>query len=221
MVLVSMALKAPTFPVPVAAESPTEVLLLVQANVLPMELVKTSATVLVPAQTDWLVGVTVMIGVGVTENAKVVGVPRQPFAVGVTTIVLTIGNSVAFAPVVNGPYMPVAEVVPDAKPVVVLLLVYVNVAVAEAALVKVSITEVAGQLLWKPVLEVMDATVGVGFTVMVKEDDEEPAQLPAVGVTVIVAMLGVLALVFRPVKEAILPDPEAPKPIEVLLFVQL
>ena len=47
-----------------------------------------------------------------------------------------------------------------------------------------------------------------------------PVQPPTDGVTVIVAVIG-LAVAFVAVKEGILPVPEAPNPIAVLLFVQL
>ena len=61
--------------------------------------------------------------------------------------------------------------------------------------------------------------IGVGMTVMVK-DSGAPGQPLAVGVTVIVALIGaVVELVAE--KAAIFPLPLAGKPIAVLLFVQL
>ena len=62
-------------------------------------------------------------------------------------------------------------------------------------------------------------TVGVGFTVMVNVIGV-PGQLPATGVTVTVEVTGAVP-VFVAVKEAILPDPEVPRPMDALLFVQL
>lgn len=63
----------------------------------------------------------------------------------------------------------------------------------------------------------------VGFTVMVNVL-EVPTQLTLplvkVGVTVIVAVTGAL-VVFVAIKDAILPEPVAGKPIEGVLFTQL
>ena len=63
------------------------------------------------------------------------------------------------------------------------------------------------------------ATVGVGFTVIVKVTGV-PGQPLAVGVTVIVEETGVLP-VFTAVNGAMLPAPLAPKPMAGLLLVQL
>ena len=63
-------------------------------------------------------------------------------------------------------------------------------------------------------------TIGVGLTVMVKLFGV-PVQPLAEGVTVIVAVTGVV-LLFTAVKLAmLLPVPLAARPIDVLLFVQL
>lgn len=58
-------------------------------------------------------------------------------------------------------------------------------------------------------------TVGIGFTVIVNV-----AGAPVAGVTVIVATAAVVPVLIA-VKGAILPLPLAPRPIEVLLFVQV
>ena len=63
------------------------------------------------------------------------------------------------------------------------------------------------------------ATTGVGLTVIVNVIDG-PLQPLATGVTVIVAVTGAL-VVFVAVKAAILPVPDAARPMLVLLFVQL
>jgi hypothetical protein len=62
-------------------------------------------------------------------------------------------------------------------------------------------------------------TVGVGFTVTVNER-ELPKQLLARGVTVILALTGEVPVLIA-VKELMLPVPFAPKPIDVVLLVQL
>ena len=64
-----------------------------------------------------------------------------------------------------------------------------------------------------------DCTTGVGFTVIVNDIDC-PAHPPAVGATVIVAVIG-FAVVLVAVKAAILPVPAAARPIDGWLFVQL
>ena len=65
----------------------------------------------------------------------------------------------------------------------------------------------------------MAVTVGVGFTVTVYVE-VVPVQLLAVGVIVIVPLIGA-DVPFVAVNDGTLPEPLAPKPIDVLLFVQL
>ena len=62
-------------------------------------------------------------------------------------------------------------------------------------------------------------TVGVGFTVMVNVS-VAPEQLLADVVTTMVAVIGAVP-VFVAVNAPILPVPEAARPIDVVLFVQL
>jgi hypothetical protein len=62
-------------------------------------------------------------------------------------------------------------------------------------------------------------TLGAKLTVIVKVT-EFPTQPLAFGVTVIVAEIGFVT-VFDATKGGIAPDPDAPKPMLVLLFVQL
>jgi hypothetical protein len=66
---------------------------------------------------------------------------------------------------------------------------------------------------------VIAATVGVGFTVMVKLCGV-PLHVAAAGVTTIVAV-AVTEDVLVAVKAAILPVPVEARPIEVLLFIQV
>ena len=63
------------------------------------------------------------------------------------------------------------------------------------------------------------STVGVGLTVMVN-DTAVPGQPLAVGVTSTVPVIAAF-VEFVAVNEAIFPVPLAPRPIAVLLFVQL
>ena len=62
-------------------------------------------------------------------------------------------------------------------------------------------------------------TVGVGLTVIVNET-EVPVQPLAVGVTVIVPVIGAVVVLVA-VNGLIFPLPLAPKPIAVLVLVQL
>ncbi len=58
-------------------------------------LVKITAVVGEPLHTTWFAG-WFTIGVGLTVMVKVIGVPGQPLAIGVTVIVATSGALVAF-----------------------------------------------------------------------------------------------------------------------------
>ena len=62
-------------------------------------------------------------------------------------------------------------------------------------------------------------TTGVGFTVIVKFL-KEPVQPLADGVTVIVAVMGALALLVA-TKDAMLPVPLAARPMDAVLFVHV
>jgi hypothetical protein len=62
-------------------------------------------------------------------------------------------------------------------------------------------------------------TLGVGFTVIVKLTGPPP-QPDAVGVTVMVAVIGALVVLVA-VNDGMLPVPAAANPMAVLLFVQL
>ena len=74
----------------------------------------------------------------------------------------------------------------------------------------------SGQIVW---VRGEADTVGMGFTVMVKVSGV-PVQPLAVGVTVMVALMGALVVLVA-VKAAIFPDPLAASPMAVLSLVQL
>lgn len=84
--------------------------------------------------------------------------------------------------------------------------------------VPLNVTAVVVALLHSVWLETA-VTEGVGLTVIIKFCGV-PAQPFAVGVTVIVAVTAALVLLVA-VNAAILPEPLAARPIEVVLFVQL
>ena len=118
-------MKLGILPIPVAAR-PIDGWLLVQVNesapVGPVVgLVKLITVVGDPLHSTWpATGFT--IGVGFTVIVNVIGVPTQPFAVGVTVMVATSGPLVVLV-VTNGCISPVPLA---ARPMAVLLLVQVN-----------------------------------------------------------------------------------------------
>ena len=83
----------------------------------------------------------------------------------------------------------------------------------------VNVTEPPAQNVVGPPAVIV-GVAGVGLTVKVNEVGVPSQPPPKVGVTVTVAD-AIALLVLRAVKDAILPVPEAARPIEVLLFVQL
>ena len=96
-----VAVKEGTSPIPLAP-SPIEVLLFVQAKVVPgVGLVKAVAGMVAPLQTAKLEG-TVTVGVGFTVMVYVEEVPGQPLAEGVTVIVPEIGEEPALVAVNAG-----------------------------------------------------------------------------------------------------------------------
>lgn len=156
------AIKLGMLPVPVAA-NPMDGALLVHwklnAPVGPVVgLVKLITAVGDPLHTNWpATGFT--IGVGFTVIVNVIGVPTQPAALGVTVIVAVIGPLVALV-VTNGMISPVPLA---ANPMPVLLFVQVTVEPAVPANMIIGVvTPLQNTLL------LCGATVGIGFTVMVK-----------------------------------------------------
>ena len=148
-------------------------------------------------------------GVGLTVIVKLVDAPVQPPTDGVTvTVAVAIAVPVFIA--VKEAMLPVPL---DARPILLLSLVHVYVAVT----LPVKLTAVVDELLHIAWLAIA-ATFGVGFTVMVKSC-ADPAQLPD-AVTVIVATTTALVVLVA-VNAAMFPLPDAARPIDVLLFVQL
>jgi hypothetical protein len=205
-----IALKAAIFPLPLAAK-PMDVLLFVQLKVEPLMVpVKFIAFVVAPLHKAWLAGCTTL-GVGLTVMVNVCGAPGQPAADGVTVIV-AITAALVILIAVNVGMLPVPVA---AKPIDVLLFVQLKT-VPETAPVKATMLVVA------PLHKDWFAgctTFGVGLTV-IANDCDMPGQPDADGVTVMVAVTGVVP-VFIAVKAGISPLPFAAKPIDVLLFVQL
>lgn len=157
-----------------------------------------------------LVG-TDIVGTGLTVMVKVVLGPVQPATVAVTVMVEVIGLAVLFvATNVGNDPDPLAP-----NPIAVFELVHVNVPP-----VGVLLNAVDGTLApehW--LIGVIALTVGRGLIVIVKVIGV-PVHPFLVGVTVIVAEIGVDP-VFVAVNVGKLPLPLAPKPIDVLEFVQV
>jgi hypothetical protein len=149
--------------------------------------------------------------VGLTVMVNVVGVPVHPFAVGVTVIVAVIGEVAAFVAVNEG-------ILPEpfaARPIAVLLFVQVNVVPVTGPDKFVTGATTPAQYVWL----LIELTVASGLTVMVNVVGV-PAHPFAVGITVIVAVIGEVAAL-TVVNEGTLPEPLAASPIAVLLFVHV
>ena len=151
------------------------------------------------------------MGVGLTVRVKVMGVPMQPFAFGVTVILAIKGDKPLFVVVKEAMFpLPVA-----AKPIDVLS--FVQSKVVPPTLPVNGIVPLKAPLHLTRL--VIGLTVGVGFTVMVNVLNE-PGQLFADGVTVMVPTIGVIP-VFIAVKEGMVLEPEAVIPILVVLDDQV
>ena len=197
-------------PVPLAAR-PMLVLLLVQLYVLPATApLNDTAVVAAPLHNVWFDTVAT-VGVGLTVMVNVVDEPVQLFALGVTVMVATC----AVVPLLVAVNEAISPVPLAARPMLVLLLVQLYVLPATAPLNDTVVVAAPLHNVW---LET-EATVGVGLTVMLNVVDE-PVQLFAFGVTVMVATCAVVPLLVA-VNEAISPVPLAARPMLVLLFDQL
>ena len=150
------------------------------------------------------------VAVGLTVTGNVDAVPIHPFAVGVTVIVAVIGDVpvllAIYAAIFPVPLVPKPTLIDDVHEKVVPLTGPLKlIAVPEAPL--------------QCILLEMLLTVAVGLTVAVNVVGV-PAHPFAVGVTVIVAVIGkVVALVA--VNAGMLPEPLAASPILVLLLVHV
>lgn len=115
------------------------------------------------------------IGLGFTVIVNVIGVPTQPLAVGVTVIVATSGPLVALV-VTNGGISPVPLA---ARPIAVLLFVQLKTvpATVPPAVPLNDIMVVVAPVQYALLLT--GATVGIGFTVMVKLFDAPEQVTPA------------------------------------------
>lgn len=109
------------FPVPLAAK-PIVVFVFVQANDEPVGVVEKLIALTVPPHCA-MFATAVITGFGFTVIVNVIGVPAQPFAVGVTVIVAVIVAPVLFTAVKAGKFpVPFA-----AKPILVAVLVHAYV----------------------------------------------------------------------------------------------
>ena len=151
------------------------------------------------------------VGVGFTRMVKLLEVPEQEFADGVTVTVAVTGALVALV-AVNDAMLPEPEA---ARPIAVLLLVQLKALPETAPLNATAVVADVLHTVWL----VTAATVGVGFTVILKATGL-PTQLFAVGVTVIVDVT-IADVLLLAVKDAIFPEPDAARPMEVVVFVQL
>jgi hypothetical protein len=173
--------------------------------------VKLTAVVAIPLHTDWLAG-TVTFGVGFTVTENIWVAPEQLLAEGVTVITPVAGVLPVFVPV-NGEMFPVPV---DASPIEELVFDHVNVVPLTAPVKVTPDVEVPLHTVWLAIA----STVGVGFTVIVNTCGVPALQSVEVGVTVNVAVTGVVPL-FMAVNDAILPVPVEASPMLVLLLAHI
>jgi hypothetical protein len=171
--------------------------------------VKLTAVVVPPSHNAWL-AIALSVGVGFTVIVNVIAVPVQPLAVvGVTVIVAVTGAAVLLVAVKLAilPW-PLA-----ARPIDGVLLVQLNIVPATVPVKFTAAVAAPLQSTWLATA----ATVALGFTVIVNVIGS-PAQPLADGVTVIVAVTAVTPAL-TVTKLAILPVPDAARPIDGVLLV--
>lgn len=190
------------FPVPLAG-NPMAGLLFVQVNVGELFPVKFTTTGS-PPQTAMLAGGLTVLD-GLTVIVKVCAAPAQEPICGVTVMVAVVVTA-TFAVVKFKSPAPLAG-----KPMAGLL--FVQAKVAPAVPLKLAVAATPPQRVWLAGALI----VGAGLTVMVNVC-AGPGQAPIPGVTVMVA---VSVAPVEALLKLILPLPEAPRPMAVLLLVQL
>lgn len=199
------------FPLPLAAK-PIEVLSFAQLKkVEPTAPVKLIAPVAAPLQTNWSSGFTT-VGIGFTVMVKYRIGPGQPFATGVTVMKPDCG----IMPLLTGIKEGISPVPLAGRPMEGLLFVQLKLVPATAPVKLTAVVAVPGQNVWFAGC----TTSGVGFTLIVNVLTMPWQGPPLVGVTVMVAVMGVLP-VLTAAKKGISPEPLAGKPMDGLLLVQL
>ena len=183
-------------------------------------LLNVTAVVDVLLHTTWL-ATALMVAVGFTVMVKVIGVPLQvtpPLVkAGVTVMVAVTGAVVALVAVKPA-------ILPEpfaANPMDVVLLVQLYT-IVPPVLGLLNVTVVVDVLLHTTWLATA-FIVATGFTVIVKVTGVPLQVTPPLvkeGVTVMVAVTGAV-VAFVAVKPAILPEPFAANPMDVVLLVQL
>ena len=212
-----VAMNVGIFPTPFAA-SPIEGALFVQLYmILPpvVGLLNATAAVDDPLHNTWL-ATAFTVAIGFTVMVNVIGKPAQPLGdVGVTVIVAVIAFVILLAVTKDG-ILPVPLA---ANPIEGLLFTQLYVVPDTPLVNTIGKVVVLAHNTWFEIA----FTFPVGLTVMVNVL-EVPTQLTLplvkVGVTVIVAVTGALVALVA-MKEAILPEPVAGKPIDAVLFTQL
>jgi hypothetical protein len=198
-------------PEPLAAMPVTVILLsLVQEYEVPVVVLE--STIVVIVATEQMVceaGVATATGVGFTRTVAVIGVPGQPFDVGVMINVTVIGATVVFvkAPLISPE--PLAAI-----PVIVTVLFLVQLKVTPVVVLESTIVVIvaAEQMVWA---DGVATATGVGFTSMVAVIGV-PGQPFAVGVIVNVTVTGALVIFVK--TPLMFPEPLAAIPVTVALL---
>jgi hypothetical protein len=217
-VVLLVAVKLAILPVPLAA-NPIAVLLFVQLYTVPATLpVKLTAAVGLPLHSNWLAG-WLTLAVGFTVIVNVVDGPAQLMPPLVNTGVTVIVAVTAVLPVLIAVNDGIVLVPLAPSPMDRLLLVQLYTVPATGPAIVTAVVFDPAHTVWLAIV----VTDGVGFTVIVNVIGvpvQVVAPLVNVGVTVIVAVC-TTAVALVAVKLAILPVPDAARPIVVLLLVQL
>jgi hypothetical protein len=198
-------------PEPLAAIPVTvTVLFLVQLKVTPVVVLESTIVVIVVAeQLVCEAGMATTTGVGFTSTVAVIGVPGQPFAVGVIVNVTVMGAAVVFvkAPLISP--VPLA-----AMPVIGTVLSLVQLKVTPEVVLESSIVVIvaAEQMVCEDGVAI---ATGVGFTSTVAVIGA-PGQPFAVGVMVKVTVIGATVVLVK--TPLIFPEPLAAMPVTVALL---
>jgi hypothetical protein len=204
------------FPLPLAAIPVTVVLFLTQLKVVEATFPESTIGVMAAAeQIVWAAGVATALGVGFTKTVAVMGVPGQPFAVGVMVKVTVMGALVVLVKLPLMLPLPLSAIPVTST---VLFLVQLKVVEATFPVSTIGVMAAAEQIVWAAGVA---TALGVGLTVILKVF-VGPVLLifpfVYVGVTMIVAVTGKDPR-FVPVKASISPAPEVASPIDEVLLV--
>jgi hypothetical protein len=201
-------------PLPLLAIPVTVLLFLVQLKVVKSTFPERTIVSIVPAeQIVWAASVATAFGVGFTKTVAVIGVPGQPFAVGVIVKVTVMGALVVLIK------LPLISPLPLLAIPVTVVLFLVQLKVVESTFPERTIVSIvpAEQIVWASAVA---TALGVGFTRTVAVIGV-PGQPLAVGVIVKVTVTGAFVVLVKLPLMSPLPLARIPVTSAVLSLVQL